>query len=199
MHGYANSGSNEPEFDSQAVHWFHVNGAIPARLHNIAVVPFTICFLTSMVLYVGPLEGFFGHREWFRETHVISGVLSVAIVLVGFTPVLGSEMVDLWRTLMFWSEDDSRWFHTWMKTRHRPQSEIQKLNGGQKVASAVIGASMLVLLVSGLILRFFRYFPLWMRAGSTLAHTSFFYLLSVVVVAHISFVAQAWWRHRNRS
>jgi branched-subunit amino acid transport protein len=47
---------------------------------------------------------------------------------------------------------------------------------------------MLVLLGSGVILWLFRFFPLGIRTGSTLAHQLFYYFATALVAGHIVLV-----------
>ena len=103
-------------------------------------------------------------------------------------------MVSMTRQLRTWRGEDQAWFETWRSTLRRPAYGHSRPNAGQKLAYATIAASMVVLAVTGLILRFFSYFPLWMRSGATLSHTLFFYFLTMVILVHIGYVFASRWR-----
>ena len=168
--------------------WYERVDKNVSKLHNAASLLFGLCLVSAAVLYNSTLQGLIGHREVVREVHVLSGVLSVGAILLGFTPLFRSSVGKVWRLMMLWSAEDSNWVTQWLKTFRRPSYLIDGPNGGQKIGTAVVASSMLVLLITGLILRFFAYFPLWLRVGATLAHTLFAYLITLFVAIHIYYV-----------
>lgn len=168
--------------------WYRDLGRRPAFLHNLASVLFFISLLSALTFYVGGLQAIFGNREFFREVHVITGIACIAVMAVGYFPLRDRPIAKAWNVLTSWTIADSRFVRGWISSGRRPTYSRRTPNGGQKIATAIIAASMVVLIISGLILRFFRYFPYSFRVGSTIAHTVFFYLIMAVVVGHLYFV-----------
>ncbi len=170
--------------------WYNELGPATTTIHNLASLFLLVCIASSFILYIGPLEGLIGHREVVRELHVVSGLLAMLVLVVGFSNVWGRAMSKVWNLAMTWSSTDDEWIRRWRTSLRRPYYEESGLNPGQKVAFAVVVALLAVLVVSGLILRLFAYFPLWLRVGATLSHTLFAYALVALVLTHLYFVAQ---------
>jgi formate dehydrogenase subunit gamma len=60
-----------------------------------------------------------------------------------------------------------------------------KFNPGQKLNSVFIGATIVVMLVTGSILQWFRLFPVPWRTGATFVHDVFALFVFVVVLGHV--------------
>ena len=168
--------------------WSKAMGSRVARVHNVSAGLFFACLLSGLALDFSVFQGWIGHREFVREFHVITGILAVLVGMVAFSPLKGFRILGMWRMFMGWTHVDSEWLGAWISTFQRPAYGRDRPNPGQKLGASAIFASMVVLAATGLILRFFAYFPLWMRSGSTLAHNLFFYLVSALVIGHIVFV-----------
>lgn len=167
--------------------WTRAAGSRGPWIHNLVAVLFGLCLLSGLVLGSGLAEGVVGHREFFREAHVVSGLAALVLGLGAMSRFGGSSMVGMARELRTWLVEDQAWFDIWRSTLRRPAHGRSRPNAGQKVAYSTIAASMVVLAVTGLVLRFFSYFPLWLRSGATLSHTLFFYFLTAVILAHIGY------------
>ena len=63
--------------------------------------------------------------------------------------------------------------------------EAGKFNPGQKLNAIFMGASILVMLVTGAMLQWFRFFSVPWRSGATFVHDLFAYAIFFVVVGHI--------------
>ena len=173
--------------EPEELSWTRTAGSRGPFIHNVVAALFAVCLASGVVLGSGYLEGALGHREVFRELHVVSGLAALGVGLAGLSRLGGRRMSVMARQLRSWRAEDQVWFETWKMTLRRPDYGHTHPNAGQKVAFSAMVASMIVLAVTGLILRFFSFFPLWVRSGATLAHAIFFYLLTVLILAHISY------------
>ena len=159
-----------PRFDrvERVVHW------VTATLMLTLLV-------TGFSLYVGPLSTLVGRRELVRTIHVYSGLLLPIPVLVAIALRAGRELrADLGR-LNRWTSDDRAW---WSR-RRRAGARLGKFNPGQKVNATFIGAAMVVMLMSGSIMRWFGPFSDSWRQGATFVHDWFAIGLLFAITGHI--------------
>ena len=68
---------------------------------------------------------------------------------------------------------------------YRAQLRTGKFNAGQKLNAAFTVGGGLVMLASGLLLRWYRPFPLSWRAGATFVHNWLALLFVVVITGHV--------------
>jgi formate dehydrogenase subunit gamma len=85
------------------------------------------------------------------------------------------------RRFNYWTRDEIRW----MQTLGKSKIDADKFNPGQKLNAIFIGASILVMLVTGSMLQWFRFFPVSWRSGATFVHDVFAYAVFIVVIGHI--------------
>lgn len=168
--------------------WYRHLSKRVALAHNLSAILFFISLATALTFYVPALQQLIGYRRLFREVHWITGTLALVVLLPALATGKRSPLAEAHRRLSSWTITDARFISEWLRRFRRPPYARTAPNGGQKVAYSIVFASMAILLVSGLILRFFNYFPISIRAGATLAHDIFFYLISAVVLGHIVFV-----------
>lgn len=150
-------------------------------LHWVSAAAVLVAIATGAVLYVRPLSVAIGRRELVMDLHVIAGFASVVPFLVA---VSGPWRAGLRRDIdrfANWHVDDTRWFHR----RWRAASETGKFNGGQKLNAVLASSSLLVLLVTGSIMKWFGPFPLDWRTGATFVHDWVSFGLWFLVPAHI--------------
>ncbi len=159
--------------------------------HNLSALLFFVSLATALTFYIPALQQLIGYRRLFRELHWITGTLSLLVLAPSMLKGRRSPFAEAHRRLSSWTVTDARFISGWIRTLRRPTYDRRLPNGGQKVAYAIVFASMGILLISGLVLRFFNYFPISIRSGATLAHDLFFYLIAVVVLGHLIFVAMS--------
>ncbi|HEY3095767.1 MAG TPA: cytochrome b/b6 domain-containing protein [Acidimicrobiia bacterium] len=167
--------STIPRFDrvERAAHW-------------TTAVLFGVLMLTGAVLYAGPFSALFGRRELFRQVHTYAGLLLPVPVLVALAGRRSAQLRrDLGR-LNRWSRDDARWF----RRRNRVQPgrvDLGKFNPGQKLSATFFGAAIVVMLATGMIMRWFEPFPNDWRTGATFVHDWFALGIWLAVLGHIYF------------
>ena len=136
---------------------------------------------TGFSLYVGPLSTLVGRRNIVRAIHVYSGLALPIPVLLAIAMRAGGELrADLGR-LNRWTRDD----RTWWRRKHRAAVRLGKFNPGQKLNATFIGAAMVVMLMTGSIMRWNEGFSDSWRQGATFVHDWFAIGLLFAIAGHI--------------
>jgi len=161
-----------PRFDrvERAVHWFN------ATLFGILI-------FTGASLKVGTFATLVAHRHAVKTIHVYAGLLLPLPLLIGIVMPAGRQLRRDLSRFNRWSRDDKRW---WTR-RNRSQVQLGKFNPGQKLNGIFVGATIVVMLMTGSIMRWFKPFPDSWRTGATFVHDSTFLVVCIVVAGHIMF------------
>jgi formate dehydrogenase subunit gamma len=145
---------------------------------------FGILMLTALPLYFPSLSDVIGRRALVANIHVWSGVaLPVPIVLSLLGP-WGARMRRDLRRINVWTNDEVKWLRS--LGRNAPRV-VDKFNPGQKLNAIFVGGSILVMLATGFILKWFRFFPVSWRTGATFVHDVLAFAIFAVVIGHILF------------
>ena len=169
--------------------WLGLPGSRLGLFHHLTAAFFFVSLATAFPMFVPSVAAWAGHRELYRETHVITGLLALLIGAASLTGLAGPGARLRRAALYSWAEADAAWMRAWARRLARPAYAGPGPNPGQRVAAAAMAASLVALAASGLVLRFFSIFPLWLRTGASLVHSLFFYLLTALVVAHVVLAA----------
>ncbi len=154
----------------RAVHW--TNASL-----------FLILIATGASLKVAGLATIIANRHTVKEIHVYSGLLLPFPVLLGIAFPVGRQLrADIAR-FNRWTKDDTRW---WSR-RTRQDVQLGKFNPGQKLNAIFIGASIVVMLMTGAIMRWPDHFSNSWRTGATFVHDSTWLVLIIVITGHIGF------------
>ena len=136
---------------------------------------------TGAVLYLGDLSALVGRRDLVRTIHVAAGLsLPVPILLALLSPAGRGLRRDLGR-LNRWSTDDRRWW----RHREREVVVLGKFNPGQKLNASFLGGALMVMLLTGSMMRFFSPFPDTWRTGASSVHDWFALGIGLSVIGHI--------------
>ena len=73
--------------------------------------------------------------------------------------------------------------------RSAADARLGKFNPGQKLNTIFVGASLVVLLLTGLVMHWPRFFPDSWGTGATFVHDCFAIALTVVIAGHIVMAA----------
>lgn len=143
---------------------------------------FAVLMVTAAILYVGPLSALFGRRELIREVHVVAGLLlPLPVVAAVAGPWRRPVMADL-RALNRFDAHDWRW----LRSRGRdPNVRLGKFNPGQKLNAAFTAGAIAVLLATGSIMNWNRYFAVDWRTGATFVHDWLAIIVFIVVAGHV--------------
>jgi formate dehydrogenase subunit gamma len=145
---------------------------------------FGILMLTALPLYFPSLSDVVGRRALVATIHVWSGVALPVPVLISLLGPWGVQMRRDIRRINVWTHDEVKWLR--LLGRNAPRV-VDKFNPGQKLNAIFVGASILVMLATGFILKWFRFFPVGWRTGATFVHDVLAFVIFAVVIGHILF------------
>ena len=154
-----------------AEHWVHRSNAIL----------FTICIVSAACLYFGPLAVAIGRRDLVKTIHVYAGIALPVPLLLGW--FASTTFRDDVRRLSRFAPRDWEWLRR--RDRRTASLPVGKFNAGQKLNSAFTAGAIVVMLGTGLIMRFFGPFPLAWRTGATFVHDWLALTLLVVIAGHL--------------
>ncbi len=144
---------------------------------------FITLMLTGSVLYIGQLSALVGRREIVERIHVLAGLALPFPLLTGLVLRSGAALRRDVRALSRWIPDDRRWFFR----RTRARAQLGKFNPGQKLNGTFQASAIIVMLASGSIMYWFKFFTNDVRTGATFVHDWFAFGIWLTVIGHISF------------
>lgn len=148
---------------------------------------FVLCVITTgTILYVPSFSVAVGHRLVLENTHVFVGLAMFVPFLVAALGPWGKHLRRDIRAMSHFSRGEVGWLRTLGRTG---RSEIGKFNPGQKLNSSGLSGMLVVLLFTGVILRWGTFLPVSLRTGATFIHDLFAFLLTVTVAGHVAFAA----------
>lgn len=152
--------------------------------HWANAVLFGILMVTALPLYFGSLFGIVLPRHTVVEIHLWSGIILPLPIFVSLVGPWGAGMRRDVRRINRWTRDEIHWLRRLGGTSG---ATVDKFNPGQKLNAIFTAGSILVLLVSGSIMQWFRFFPVSWRTGATFVHDVLAFTVFVVVFGHITF------------
>jgi formate dehydrogenase subunit gamma len=170
----------EPESVSRILRF---DGAQRAA-HWANALLFGILMLTALPLYFPSLSAVVGRRALVADIHVWSGVVLPVPIVVSVLGPWGAQMRRDMRRINVWTKDEVRWLR--VVGRNAPRVE-DKFNPGQKLNAIFIGSCIVIMLATGFILKWFRFFPVSWRTGATFVHDVLAFAIFAVVIGHILF------------
>lgn len=155
-------------------------------LHWATAAVVLTCALTGLVLYVGPLTAWVGHRTLVRDLHVVSGVVMPVPLVVAYAGRWRHSVRADVRRLSRWTRADRRW----LLTRGLDAADrVGKFNAGQKANAAFVAGMIPIMLLTGAVMRWYE--PLGVaiayRTGATFVHDWTAIATWFVVAGHILF------------
>ncbi len=138
--------------------------------------------VTGAILRLPEIAVHVGHRALVENIHVYSGLGLLVPLIVGLLGPWRRRLVADVRRFDQWSRSDWDWFHRRAKRSGLPAG---KFNGGQKAEAAFVLGAMVVMLGTGVVMRFA---PLswdkWQQ-GATLVHDIGFVLIGIGILGHL--------------
>lgn len=154
-------------------------------VHRSLAVIMGVCILTAAVLYIGPLSVAVGRRALVEDVHVYSGIALPLPVIVGwFSKMFRADV----RRLNRFSPTDWAWLRA--HDRRSGRLPVGKFNAGQKLNASFIAGAIVVMLGTGLVMRFANAWPVSWRTGATFVHDWLTYALVVVIAGHLYFASR---------
>lgn len=145
---------------------------------------FGILMLTALLLYFPSLSDVVGRRAMVAEIHVWTGVALPVPILISLLGPWGTRMRRDLRRINVWTRDEIVWLRALGRKAPRV---VDKFNPGQKLNAIFIGACIVIMLATGFILKWFRFFPVSWRTGATFVHDVLAFAIFAVVIGHIVF------------
>jgi len=137
--------------------------------------------VTAIPLYFGSFFGIVWPRHLIEMIHLWSGLALPLPIIISLIGPWGKAMRRDVRRINYWTREEIRW----VRTLGRSTLEADKFNPGQKLNAIFVSASILVMLVTGAMLQWFRFFPVSWRPGATFVHDLFAYAIFFAVFGHI--------------
>jgi formate dehydrogenase subunit gamma len=162
----------------RAVHW--VNASL-----------FLILIVTGAALYFTPLIALVGRRRLIEQIHLYVGLALPLALLLGLVGSWGRGLRRDVSRINRWTEEDMKWLRGLVDTASgRRQTHLRprlgKFNPGQKLNAAFVAGGGLVMLGTGVLLRWYVPFPLSWRAGATFVHNWLAVTFVIVILGHIA-------------
>jgi formate dehydrogenase subunit gamma len=170
----------EPRTASRIVRFDGVQRAA----HWANALLFGILMLTALPLYFPSLSEVVGRRALVANIHVWSGVVLPVPIVVSVLGPWGAQMRRDLRRINVWTKDEVKWLR--VLGRNAPRV-VDKFNPGQKLNAIFIGACIVIMLATGFILKWFRFFPVSWRTGATFVHDVLAFAIFAVVIGHVLF------------
>jgi formate dehydrogenase subunit gamma len=155
---------------------------VPAQrwVHRATGLLMGIVMATAAILYFGPLSVLVGRRALMENIHVYCGIALPVPVLLGY---LDKAFRDDVKVLSRWMPVDREWLRS--SDRRAGRLKVGKFNAGQKLNASFIWGAILVMLGTGLVMRFAFHWPVQWRTGATFVHDWLAYAIFAVVIGHI--------------
>jgi formate dehydrogenase subunit gamma len=152
--------------------------------HWINATLFAVLMATALPLYFVQVEALVGRRELIVEIHTWCGIALPVPLMISLAGPWGARFRRDVRRFSLWMSEETRW----LRERGRERlPELDKFNPGQKLNALFVGGSIVVMLGTGAILKWFQLFPLDWRTGATFVHDVLAAAIFVVVFGHIAF------------
>ena len=118
--------------------------------------------LTALPLYFVQVESLVGRRALIAEIHTWSGVALPVPLIISLAGPWGSRLRRDVRRFNLWTTEEIRWLRRLGRLRLR---QPDKFNPGQKLNALFTAGAIVVMLATGSILKWTRFFPLNWRTG----------------------------------
>jgi formate dehydrogenase subunit gamma len=145
---------------------------------------FGILMATALPLYFVQVESIVGRRALMAEIHVWAGVALPIPLIISLAGPWGARFRRDVRRINVWTGAEIRWLQSFGLRRLR---RADKFNPGQKLNAIFTASAIVVMLGTGSILKWFRFFPVDWRTGATFVHDLLAGGIFVVVFGHVAF------------
>ncbi len=145
---------------------------------------FAILMATALPLYFVQVESLVGRRALVAEIHTWAGVALPVPLIVSLIGPWGARLRRDIRRVNLWTAAERAWL--WSLGR-RSLLRPDKFNPGQKLNAIFTAGAIVVMLATGSILKWYRFFPLSWRTGATFVHDVLALGIFLVVTGHVAF------------
>jgi formate dehydrogenase subunit gamma len=152
--------------------------------HWVNAVLFGVLMATALPLYFVQVDRYVGRRVLVENIHTWTGVALPVPLIISLAGPWGARLRYDVRRFNLWTASEVRWL--WSLGRSRITAP-DKFNPGQKLNALFIAGAIVVMLGTGSILKWYRFFPLNWRTGATFVHDVLALGIFIVVFGHILF------------
>lgn len=145
---------------------------------------FIVLMVTALPLYFVQVDRYIGRRVLVENIHTWAGVALPIPLLLSLAGPWGERLRRDVRRFNLWTDAEVRWL--WSLGR-RSIGQPDKFNPGQKLNALFTAGAIVVMLATGSILKWYRFFPLSWRTGATFVHDVLAMAVFIVVLGHILF------------
>jgi len=149
--------------------------------HWVNSALFGTLMFTAIPLYFGSFFGVVFPRHVIEMIHLWCGLALPIPIIVSMLGPWGRAMRRDVKRINAWTHQEIRWLFSLGRT----PLEADKFNPGQKLNAIFIAAAIVVMLVTGSMLQWFRFFSVSLRQGATFVHDAFAFAIFAVVIGHI--------------
>ena len=164
-------------------------------LHWVNAALFVALIFTGAALYVPALAALVGRRPLVASIHLYCGVAVPFPVAASIAGPWGRRLRADLRRLNRWNDHDLRWLRVAfspapVRRQARAHLVLGKFNAGQKLNAAFVAGAATVMLGTGVIMRWYGWWPLSWRTGATFVHDWLALAVVAVVVGHVAFAVR---------
>lgn len=164
--------------------------ALERWVHWLNALLFLVLVFTGAALYIEPLGALIGRRALVQNIHVYCGLALPLPLASAFAGRWGRALREDLTRFNRWSADDRRWIGVLLwggtaRIRQLAKLKIGKFNPGQKLNAAFVGGAGVVMLATGIVMRWYHPYPLSWRTGATFVHDWLAVALGLVILGHI--------------
>lgn len=157
---------------------------VERALHWLTASLFGALMLTAVPLYFGSASSIIGRRALLAQIHTWCGVALPVPLLLSLVGPWGRGIRADVRRFSRWSDDEVRWLRSLGRDTF---TGLGKFNPGQKLNAVFVAGTIVVMLGTGAVLRWFGPFPVSWRTGATFVHDVLATAVFLVVVGHVGF------------
>jgi formate dehydrogenase subunit gamma len=163
---------------------------VERAVHWITASLFLVLVATGAILYLEPLQALVGRRALVEDIHVYTGLVLPLPLMAALSGSWGRALRHDLGRFNRWSKDD----RDWLRTVFRPGPErrialrtvrLGKFNAGQKLNAAFVAGAGLVMIGTGVIMRWYHPWPLNWRTGATFVHDWVALGIGIVILGHV--------------
>jgi formate dehydrogenase subunit gamma len=144
---------------------------------------FGILMATALPLYFGSLADVVGRRHLVAQIHLWAGIALPVPMVISLLGPWGARMRRDARRINRWRKEEIHW----LRSLSRTPTDLDKFNPGQKLNAIFTAGAIVVMLATGSVLQWFRFFPVTWRTGATFVHDVLAFAIFFVVFGHIAF------------
>ena len=176
--------------DTRPAAWLERFDRVERAVHWVTAVLFGVLVFTGASLYLQPLGQLIGRRALIEDIHVYCGIALPVPLLLAVAGPWGAKMRADLRRFNRWTRQDRLWIRAALQDRDQRRAmyaelELGKFNAGQKLNAAWTAGAGLVMLGTGVIMRWYHPWPLSWRTGATFVHDWIALSIGVVIIGHI--------------